>query len=474
MTTDPSFARGFERFDLVGGALITMFSASCSLGFAKVCSKNLTENLMETAIEELLAQFPNRTDLVVKIVGPEALVALLQEKLHQNGVLASRKKVTERENLTGFFSPTTGEIRVGSFKTRVAIVDDSKVIRGLLRKILESDPDIEVVADFESPSEALSRIWEFKPDVVTLDIHMPEMDGVSLLEKLLERAPIPALMVTALSRGEGTQVFRALEAGAVDYVQKPSFDELDRIAPTFIEKVKLAANTKVNVRRRANSSVPLVSLGERFKVIGFGASTGGTDALSRVLSRFSEEIPAILIVQHIPPVFSTSFANRLKEICPFEVKEATDGDEVLAGRALLAPGGAQMELVLAATGGWTVRVFDGPPGICHRPSVDILFRSIASIAGKHACGVLLTGMGNDGAAGLLQMKEAGAITYAQDEKSSAVWGMPKTAIEIGAVTEVLALEEIADKLNKASQCRLGASRRGPSGTRRIRKVGGEE
>ena len=332
-------------------------------------------------------------------------------------------------------------------KVRVLIVDDSKTIKELLRKIL-TGPDLEVVGMAGDAVEAEKLIKELKPDVITLDIHMPGMDGVSFLEKFLPIFPIPTVMISSINMNESGLVLRALELGAVDYIQKPTLAEIKTQAEYIREKVITASSIRVITQKvkphpSAQPIDKLINSSE--KIVALGASTGGTEALKEVLLRLPANIPPILIVQHIPPIFSEAFAKRLNEICPFEVIEGKDGDEIIPGRVIVAPGGKHMEIQIEK-GIKKVKIYVGERVNRHIPSVDVLFNSVAKELRENALGVILTGMGNDGASGLLKMKKAGALTIGQDEKSSVVFGMPKAAQAINAVTKVISLENIADEI----------------------------
>lgn len=332
---------------------------------------------------------------------------------------------------------------------RVLIVDDSKTIRDLLKRVLSEGAELEVVGFAENPLVAEKLIHDLKPDVVTLDIHMPVMDGITFLEKFLPKNPLPFVLITSISLDEGGKVLRGLELGAVDYIQKPTLQTLPMIAPLIREKVKQAAAAKVRTNSQAvsfSSKLTGRSLNPNL-ILAIGASTGGTEAIKNVLVRLPEGIPPTVIVQHIPAVFSKAFADRLNNLCKFKVKEAEDGDLLEWGKALIAPGGFQMALA-EREGKFRVKITDGPPVNRHKPSVDFLFDSVAHLVGRKAVGVILTGMGADGAKGLLKMRDAGARTIGQDEASCVVYGMPKAAFEIGAVENVCSLDDIPEAIIK--------------------------
>jgi two-component system chemotaxis response regulator CheB len=342
-----------------------------------------------------------------------------------------------------------------SSKRRVLIVDDSATIRKLLRSVFAQDSDLEVVGEAEHPGQVESLIQKLRPDVITMDVHMPDEDGVSLFARLFPVYRVPTVMITSVSLAEGNHILRALELGAVDYIQKPSMNELSVLAPIIIEKIKVAASVKVKsgVEPKALKSAgwahqPRLDLDRLFVM---GASTGGTEALRQVLMAFPQEIPPILIVQHIPAVFSTAFARRLNELCPFEVKEAEDGDSVLPNRVLIAPGGKQMAVMKGAQGDLKVRVTDDEPVNRHKPSVDYLFDSVSRLGLKRVSAAILTGMGSDGAQGLLKLKQVGAFTLAQDEATSIVYGMPRAAAMLGAALQVKPLHEIAEAMVRSAQ-----------------------
>ncbi len=341
-------------------------------------------------------------------------------------------------------------------KTRVLVVDDSALMRQILTEVLSTDPTIEVVGTASDPIIAQAKIKRLNPDVLTLDVEMPRMDGLSFLDELMRSHPLPVLMISSLTDKDCEITVRALELGAVDYVRKPQIDvqsgTLNR-ADEIIEKVKMAAAAHVGQRlpapsarsaepRRASSGPPPSHFRMTNRVIAVGASTGGTEALVQFLSALPADSPGVVIVQHMPAGFTRAFARRLDSLCRVRVKEACDGDRVLDGHVLLAPGDYHMEIRRnGATS--SARIFRGEPVNRHRPSVDVLFRSCATALGPNAVGVILTGMGADGARGLLEMRQAGAHTIAQDEASCVVFGMPREAIALGAAEEVNALDRIA-------------------------------
>ena len=336
-------------------------------------------------------------------------------------------------------------------RIKVLCVDDSALIRDLLTEIINSQPDMEVVAVAPDPIAARDLIKRHNPDVLTLDVEMPRMDGLDFLERLMRLRPMPVLMVSSLTQAGSEVTLRALELGALDFVAKPSLgirSGMLEYANEIAEKIRAAARSRPHRARRRNEppparlKAPLIS---SEKLIIIGASTGGTEAIRRVLEPLPANSPAILITQHMPGGFTRSFAERLDRLCQISVKEAEDGERVLPGHAYIAPGDAHLKLARSGAN-YVARLDPGPPVNRHRPSVDVLFRSAAEQAGRNAVGVLLTGMGKDGAAGLVEMRQAGAPTIAQDEASCVVFGMPREAIALGGASEVLPLEEIAPRL----------------------------
>jgi two-component system chemotaxis response regulator CheB len=333
-------------------------------------------------------------------------------------------------------------------KTRVLVVDDSAIVRKVLTDALSAEDDLEVEGTAPDPYVARDKILNLKPDVLTLDIEMPRMDGLTFLRKLMHHHPMPVIVISSLGHSSCHAALEALRLGAVEVLAKPGGPySVGELRLQLASKIRAAALARV--RRAAPVETPAPAAPPqmpapafaRGMVIAIGASTGGTEAIAEVLTRMPADSPAILIAQHIPPVFSTAFAHRLNQICPMQVKEAADGDAVAPGLALVAPGNLHM-MLRKAGGGYRVAVKEGPRVCYQRPSVDVLFSSVAETAGDNATGVLLTGMGSDGAQGLLRMKQAGARTVVQDETTCVVFGMPREAIRMGAAGRVLPLQRI--------------------------------
>ena len=336
---------------------------------------------------------------------------------------------------------------------KVLIVDDSALMRQLLTKIIDSDPGLEVIGTAGDPYIAREKIKALNPDVLTLDIEMPRMDGLTFLEKLMRGHPMPVVMISSLTDKGADTTLRALSLGAVDYVSKPKLDVSNGTiehAEEIITKVKAAARVRVR-DASASTAAPATSTGKTYhfsathKIVAIGASTGGTEALKDLLSPLPADFPGIVIVQHMPEAFTRQFAERLDSLCKIRVMEAQDGDRILPGHALLAPGGHHMAVVRRGME-YAVHVYRGERVNRHLPSVDVLFSSCSHSMGKNALGVLLTGMGADGAKGMLEMKQAGSFNIAQDESTSVVFGMPHEAILLNAVDRVLPLNQIPDAL----------------------------
>jgi two-component system chemotaxis response regulator CheB len=347
-------------------------------------------------------------------------------------------------------------------KIKVLIVDDSALVRRLLTEILQSDASFEVVGTASDPYVAREKIKKLNPDVITLDVEMPRMDGITFLENLMRLRPMPVLMVSSLTQHGAEVTLRALELGAVDFVAKPKIDVaggLGNYSDEIIAKVRTAARARVGAIRAASPAapkfsadavIPQSSVGRRMlktteRIIAIGASTGGTEALRELLVALPPDAPGIVISQHIPAAFSGPFAQRLNQVAAMAVCEAQDGQYILPGHAYVAPG--DRHLIIERDGArYRCRLNDGSHVNRHRPSVDVMFRSVAQHVGPNAMGVILTGMGDDGARGLKEMQDAGARTIAQDEASSVVWGMPGSAVKLGAADQVLSLRNIAPRL----------------------------
>lgn len=348
-------------------------------------------------------------------------------------------------------------------KIRVLVVDDSALVREVLTGILSQDRRIEVVGTAADPIQAAKKIKELKPDVITLDLEMPRMDGLTFLEKLMASFPLPVIVISSMAQKGGSATIRALELGAIDFVTKPALGVgagLKELFPEIAGKVKNAAAANLEVLRRQarqKKTEPLQSLPKEpvemqqaekniikstDKVIAIGASTGGTVAVKSILSLLPANLPGILVVLHMPPTFTASYAQSLNNSCRLKVKEAADGDTLSTGCVYIAPGDKHMLLDKNSLG-FHLRIDSGPPVNHHRPSVDKMFYSVAGIASSNSMGVILTGMGGDGARGLKEMHDRGSYTIVQDKKTSVVFGMPRQAISLGAADRVLPLEEIA-------------------------------
>jgi two-component system chemotaxis response regulator CheB len=343
---------------------------------------------------------------------------------------------------------------------KVLVVDDSALMRELLTELLRSDPAIEVVGTANDPYMARERIKALNPDVITLDIEMPRMDGLSFLERLMTLRPMPVVIVSTLTRNGGDAAIRALELGAFDYIAKPLLDMrhgMVNLRDELVSKVRAAAASRPRARELGSPRHrPLVvdpKISAAGRIVAVGASTGGVEALQQLLTALPANSPAIMITQHMPPGFSSLFAHRLDEICNMSVSEAIQGQRVMPGHAYIAPGGRHLELKRSG-GHYECRLHDGDLVSGHRPSVDVLFTSVAEAAGANAVGIILTGMGHDGAAGLLRMRTAGARTLGQDEASCLIYGMPRVARQAGAVETEYPLTRMPEQLLAA--CAVGA------------------
>jgi len=341
-------------------------------------------------------------------------------------------------------------------KIKVLVVDDSALVRQILLQELSGDPEIEVVGTAPDPVIGRDKIVQLKPDVLVLDVEMPRMDGLSFLEKVMRYHPMPVIIVSSLAKTGGDVAIRALELGAAEVMAKPgSSYSIRDMSDQLIEKIKAVSGMKkptriIPVQTDAVNVASKALLRTTNKIIAIGASTGGTEAISEILQQLPANMPPIVIVQHMPEFFTRSFASRLDTLCPLKVKEAENGELLAPSKVLIAPGNSHL-VVKRSGASYYVEVKDGPMVFHQRPSVEVLFTSVARYAGRNAVGVILTGMGRDGAGGLLQMKQAGAFTIAQDEKSCVVYGMPKEAVQLGAAMKVLSLDKIPGALVDLAQ-----------------------
>lgn len=351
-------------------------------------------------------------------------------------------------------------------KIKVLIIDDSSIVRQTLSELINSDRGLEVIATASDPYIAAKKISNQIPDVITLDVEMPKMDGLTFLKKIMTQKPIPVVMCSSLTATGSDTAMRALELGAIEIIQKPKLGTkqfLEESKVMICDIIKAAASAKIKIVKEMkiepkltadviiNKAKSKAMIETTEKIIVVGASTGGTDAIKNFLQSLPLDSPGIAIVQHMPENFTKSFADRLDGLCKVSVKEAEDGETLVRGRVLIAPGNKHM-LVKRSGARYFVEVRDGPLVLRHRPSVDVLFRSAARYAGRNAVGVIMTGMGDDGAKGMLEMKEAGAYTIAQNEESCIVFGMPREAIELGAASKSMHLNNIAyEVLNQCSK-----------------------
>ncbi len=357
-------------------------------------------------------------------------------------------------------------------KIRVLVIDDSALIRSVMKEIIDKEKDMECVGAAPDPIAARELIKSLNPDVLTLDVEMPKMDGLDFLERLMRLRPMPVVMVSTLTERGSDITFRALALGAVDFVSKPKMDiarGMSEYAIEITEKIRAAAQARVHktasaavIQEKLSADAILPSIAGRFasteKLIIIGASTGGTEAIKEVLTRLPADVPGILVTQHMPENFTKSFADRLNSLCKISVKEAEHNERILPGHAYIAPGHSHL-LLKRSGANYMTELSQGPPVNRHRPSVDVLFRSAANVAGANALGIILTGMGKDGAQGMVEMKQAGSHTIAQDEASCVVFGMPREAIALGGACEVLPLQNIARRTLEYLAAHSGKSNR---------------
>jgi two-component system chemotaxis response regulator CheB len=356
-------------------------------------------------------------------------------------------------------------------KTRVVVVDDSALVRSLLTEIINRQPDMECIGAASDPLVAREMIRNLNPDVITLDVEMPRMDGIDFLSKLMRLRPMPVVMVSTLTERGADVTLRALELGAVDFVAKPKIgvaDGLRLLAEDITDKVRIAAKAHIRKTHHVPAPVPgapaaakpapVASIGRLSteKIIFIGASTGGTEATKEFLVNLPPDSPAVVITQHMPPGFTKSYAARLDGLCKIRVAEARDGERILPGHAYIAPGGFHLSVERSGAN-YIARVQDGEPVNRHKPSVEVLFKSAARVVGPNALGIMLTGMGADGAKAMKELRDAGSYNYVQDEATCVVFGMPREAINAGAAHEVLPLTQIAPKLIERLRSTAGLS-----------------
>ena len=459
-------------------------AAACAIPRGNVAGslQEQMDRIVETLLQKIRSADP-KTDspLVAKLVGEPQLISAVKNSLKDRGI-PIEKSIERSDSFEVQLNVQQGKLRLSrsapdrgsevnstalrsilapSNRIRVLILDDSLTVRKILCTLITEDPSFEVIGLAESDSDLKNLLSRgLKPDVITLDLNLPEKPGLQILKDTLVPLKIPAVIVSTLSVEDGPTVLSALEAGAVDYVQKPSLAEIPQLKESLLERLRSAAKAQIleteaqpsaiqkkttafeRVRRKfgiQSKSADKQEYGRLDKkLIAIGASTGGTDAIRRILLGLPEEIPPIVIVQHIPGGFSKAFADRLNACLPFAVREAVDGDFVEPGVVLIAPGGYHLQ-VIEKDGKLIARVGEGPAVNRHKPSVDVLFRSVAALKSCERLGLILTGMGNDGAAGLLELHQSGAYTAAQDEASCVVYGMPKEAVRLGGVDRVASL-----------------------------------
>lgn len=452
----------YHRF--LTGCFVNFFTDTDGVGiFFSHFNQSFLDTVFQVKVENLLKSTGKK--IRYKIVGDVSTALKFEDVFRAYGW--QKEKIVEREGETElFYDPQSQKIRVSkpeqqeikkntetviplsivkTGKVKVMIVDDSKTIRDLLEKIFARDPSFEVVASIAHPGEVEAAIKKVKPDVITLDIHMPDMNGVELLRRIFPVYKIPTVMISSISPEDGTYVLDALEIGAVDYIKKPEFSELAQAMPVIIEKVKAAANARILSKPVSHKGILSAQKIDQDNLIVIGSSTGGTEALKTILTRLPAQIPPILIVQHIPAVFSEAFANRMDTLCPFRVTEARDGDIVEPSHVYVAPGGKQMKVV-KKNQKLQIVITDDAPVNRHKPSVDYLFDSVEMLKPAKLVSVILTGMGGDGARGMKKLRDIGASTIAQNEESCVVFGMPREAIKLGGAEKIIHLDQIADEI----------------------------
>lgn len=437
-------------------------------------SANALTTIAHEAAEHLKAKL---SEVVIKCIGPKVKLNTLQAIIEPSTSISVAKWIERDGPFTLFVpensgrlkltaaeaaappapTPLTKTVRKTRYPIKVLIVDDSLTIRKLLERVIGSDERFQIIGNLGNPLEVPEFLKTQKPDVITLDIHMPGKNGVELLKEIYPVHHIPAIMISSISKEEGPLVFDALEAGAFDYIQKPSQGNLEDVKSRLFPALEAAATSRpkmnaiVPSQPKLDRNTPITRLTATLdlnRIIAIGSSTGGTEALRQVLLRLPERIPPIVIAQHIPPVFSDALAQRLNNLCPFTVKEAQHGEPVVADTVYIAPGGTHMQLVRRSD---NLYIDIGEPAkkYIYSPSVDHLFLSVAQNVGRKAVGIILTGMGGDGSDGLLVMRQKGSHTIGQDEESCVVYGMPREAFNKGAVAEVCSIENVSQAICRA-------------------------
>jgi two-component system chemotaxis response regulator CheB len=412
-------------------------------------------NLSDEDILRLKA-FPVMEDL--RFIGSEhdfkTILSFISEDCFSSKKFISNQvelRINKETGKVSFRNNTSVEIRGTSLKRKVLVVDDSKAIRKVLSRLISDSEELEVMDVACDAQEARDIIEKNRPDLVTLDIHMPGINGVEFLKTFLKPQGISTVMISSVSMSEGELVMDALASGALSYIEKPSLESIKTDKNKIIKKLELLSQKKQIFNFENRDSTEVESFSSKEGIIAIGSSTGGTQALEKILKQLPKEVPPILIVQHIPAVFSKAFADRLDSVCSFKVKEAIDGETVESNTVYIAPGGKQMK-ILKRGELFRLEINDDPPVNRFQPSVDYFFNSLKGVAGScPIVGVILTGMGKDGAMGLLELHKIGAATIAQDEESSVVYGMPKEAVRIGAVDEIVALNKIPSELVRLFQ-----------------------
>lgn len=345
---------------------------------------------------------------------------------------------------------------------KVLVVDDSALIRSLLGEIIHQAPGMQLVGAAPDAFMAKDMVMDLKPDVITLDIEMPKVDGLTFLDRLMKARPTPVLMISTLTEKGADATIKSLELGAIDFIAKPKIDvarSLNNYEQEIVEKIRIAAKStpraQLNISK-TSASIPISYQGTE-TVVAIGASTGGTEAIREVLQQLSPAFPATIVTQHMPPTFTKSFAQRLNSLCAISVKEAEDGERILPGNVYIAPGDKHLTLIRHGAD-YRIKLDDGPLVCGHKPSVDVMFASLAKTVGKNAVAAVLTGMGKDGAKGLVALRDAGALTMAQDEASSVVYGMPKAAVDLGGTKHVFPLDKMSKALTRAVEKKGGGTR----------------